>query len=184
MKKNKQTQDKTFKVGDKIVDSGQVYRIFKIEEEEVAKSGKEKVIYFKFYYRTERNKSLICSIPVKNVDLAGIRKPVSKDKIKKLLRKLSEKEAKKEPVSPTWAKEQLRLNKAGATAKILKRLSLEKQDESTNFTGNNQDLLKLSLERLVEEIAFVLGISVVQAGEKVKKALWKGNSISAPGASQ
>ncbi|MBU2592812.1 MAG: hypothetical protein ABH867_02945 [Patescibacteria group bacterium] len=182
MKKNKQTRGKTFRVGDKIIDAGQVYRIFKIEEKEDAKNGIEKVIYFRLYYKTERNRNLVCSIPVKNIDLACIRKPISKDKMKKLLKKLSEKEAKKEPVNPTWAKEQLRLNRVGATARILKRLSLEKQDESTNFTGNNQNLLDLSIERLVEEIAFVLGISVAQASEKIKKALWKGSSVSTPDA--
>lgn len=173
MKDDKQTQSKPFKVGNKIIDFGQVYRIFKIEKRKSAEDKKEKVIHFKPYYKTKQNKDLVCSIPVKNIGLTHIRKPISKNRMKQLLKKLSEKENKKRPINTTPSKEKLRLNKLSTTAQILKRLWLDKQDESTNFTGNKQNLLNLSMKRLVEEAAFVSNISLAKAGKKIKESLRK-----------
>jgi len=173
MKNNKQTQSKSFKVGDKIIDFGQVYRIFKIEKRKSAKNKKEEVIHFKPHYKTKQNKDLVCSIPVKNIGLTNIRKPISKSRTEKLLKKLSEKENKKKPINTTQAKEKLRLNEPETTAQILKGLWLDKQDKSTNFTGNKRNLLDLLMKRLVEEVAFVFGISVAQARKKMERRLKK-----------
>jgi len=173
MKNDKQTQDKPFKVGDIIIDFSHVYRVFKIEKRKSAEDKKEKVIYFKLYYKTKQNKDLVCSIPVKNIGLTHIRKPISKNKMKKLLKKLSEKEDEERFINMNQAKEKLKLNKPSTTAQILKGLWLDKQDESTNFTDNRRNLLNLSMKQLVEEIAFVFGISVAQAKGKIKRRLKK-----------
>jgi len=176
MKDDKQTQSKPFKIDDKIIDFGQVYQIFKIEKRKSAEDKKEKAIHFKPYYKTKQNKGLVCSIPIKNIGLTHIRKPISKNKMKQLLKKLSKKEDKKRPVNTTRAKEKLRLNEPEATIQILKRLWLDKQDESTNFSRSKQNLLDLSMKQLVEELAFVFGISAARARKKIKKALKKGSN--------
>lgn len=174
MKNDKQLQSNSFKVGGKIIDFGQVYRIFKIKNRKSTENKKVKVIHFKPYYKTKQDKDLVCSIPVKNVSLTHIRKPISKNRMRQLLKKLSEKEDKKRPVNTTQAKEKLRLNRPETTVKILKRLWLDKQDESTSFTSNKKNLLNLSMKRLVEEVAFVFDISVAKARKKIKRALRKG----------
>lgn len=173
MKNNKQTQGRSYKVGDKIIDFGQVYRIFRIEKRQIAKDQNEKIIHFKPYYKTEQNRDLSCSIPIKNIGLTNIRKPISRSRMSELLKKLSEKEDKKMVVNTIQAKQKLKSDKPGVTIQILKGLWMDKQDETTNFTGNKQNFLKLSMQRLVEEVAFVFDISVVQAGNKIRGKLKK-----------
>lgn len=171
----KKRKSKSFEVGDKIVDAGRVYRIFKIESKKGAKGKKEKVIHFKPYYKTKQDRNLVCSIPVKNISLTHIRKPISKNRMRKLLKKLSKKENKKKITNTTLAKEKLRLNKPETILQILKRLWLDKQDKSTSFSSNKKNLLKLSMKRLVEEAAFVLNIPLPQARKRIKRILRREN---------
>lgn len=163
--------DKMFKVGDKIVRFGQVYKIFKIKSTE-GKRGK--VIFFRHYFKSKQNKTLIYSIPVKNIDKTNIRRPVSKEELKLLVKKLSKKSDVKKPINLVQARGVLCLNDIYETAQILKSLWIEENDESANFSESKKDVFGLSKEQLVEEIAFVSGISLVMAREKIKRALKRG----------
>lgn len=165
---------KPFKVGDKIVDFGQVYRILKIEKRKNAKGEEEKVIHFKPHFKTKQNKSLVCSIPVKNIDLAHIRRPISKKELKKLLKELSKKPEKK-TVNTKKTRDALNLNDPYKTAQVLRKVWADKNDESTSFTKAKSDIFSLSMKRLVEEVALVEGVSVAKARKKIRLALKKGN---------
>ncbi|MFC1790051.1 hypothetical protein ACFLZP_01050 [Patescibacteria group bacterium] len=164
-----------FIIGDKIIDFGQVYRIFKIQKEKSTEDKREKVLYFRPYYKNEHNKDLVCSIPAANIKLTQIRKPASKKKIKHLLGRLAAKRSKNKPPSALQAKEKLKLNSPTITAKTLKMFWLDKQDPLTNFTSNKQDLLELTMSRLVEEVAFVFQIPLAKARRKINHALDKGS---------
>ncbi len=159
------------KVGDKIVDFGQVYRIFKIEKRKNTEGKREKVISFKPFFRNRQNKGLVCSIPIKNISLTNIRRPISKRKLKELLKRLSKKPETKKPINTKKARNTLNLNGVQKAAQVLKRIWLDKNDGSTNLTKAKRDILDLSMKRLVEEVAFVFGISVAQARKKIKRRL-------------
>jgi len=165
---DKKALGKSFKVGDKIIDFGQVYKIFKIEK---------KVVHFRPYYKTKQNRTLTCSIPVKNIGLTNIRKPISKNRVKKLLERLSEKEERGEPVNAKEVGEKLKLNRPETTARILKKLWLDKQDLSKNFSGSKRNIMNLSIKQLVEEVAFVLDISIAKAKKKIDHRNSKASEI-------
>lgn len=151
-----------FKVGDKIIDFGQVCKIFEI---------KKKTLFYRPYYKIKRNKEVVCSIPVKNVDKAKIRKPIGKKRVKEIFNRLSDLQKINGPIQTIKLREKLRLNDAFKTAQVLKTLCLDKNDESTNFTIPKREVFDLAMKRLVEEVAFVKKISLATARKRIKKAL-------------
>jgi len=161
---------KKLKVGDVIIDFGQVCKIFKIKKEEKKNGRKEKTIFFKPYFTNSKNKTLIYSICKKDLKNTRIRKPVSKTQLSKLFKKLAQKKSKRKPFNPRRAKEVLNLNNLEKTAQILKSVWLEKKAQK-KLTKTKRDILKLSTSRLVEEVAFVEKISVKKAKKKIEKIL-------------
>lgn len=166
--------NKIFKLGDKIVHFGKVFRIFKIKKQKGITGKKEKVIFFGPYFKNKENKSLAYSIPLKSIDKTKIRKPISKKELKNLLEKFLKKSEIETPVDLIQAREELKLNDLCKNVQTLKRLWREKNNELTNFTKSKQDVFRLSIKQLVEEVAFVSGLSPAKAKEKIKKALGKG----------
>jgi len=165
---------KSLKVGDRIVDFGQVYRIFKIEKQKRAKGKEETVIFFRPYFKTKQNRTLICSIPVNNIKKTKIRRPISKKELRKLLKELSQKSDIEIPINITRAKEMLNLNDPHEIVRILKSLWLEKNDKSTSFTKTREKVLRLAIKRLVEEVALVNNMSIEKAKRQMEEALEKG----------
>ena len=90
-----------------------------------------------------------------------------------MLRKLGQKEKFQKPVNTNKAKDKLNLNKPEITIRILKKLTLDKQNPETNFNISKKNILNLSLERLEEEVALVFNLSVVKAKKKIKRILRK-----------
>jgi RNA polymerase-interacting CarD/CdnL/TRCF family regulator len=164
---------RAFKVGDKIVDFSQVFRIFKTKRRKKPNGEKEKVIFFRPYFKTPKNQTLVCSIPVKNIKKTKIRRPISKKKLKELLKSLSQKSDIDIPINISRAKDMLNSNDPEKIAWVLKGLWLEKNDESTNFTKNREKVFKIAIKELVEEIAFVSGTSTRKAKKRIKKYLKK-----------
>ncbi len=163
-----------FKVGDKIVDFGRVYRIFKIDNT----TENDTIIYFKPYFKSKKDGGMTCSIPAKSINKTNIRRPINKLRMNKILKNLSKKTFANDindinVLEITEAKEVLSINKAGKTAKILKRLWLEKQDESKNFTKSKETAFKHLIERLSEEIAYAGNTSIENAEAKIRSALKK-----------
>lgn len=79
-----------FKVGDKILDFGQVCQIFKIKRKKDSENKDDRIIFYRPYFKTKKNKGTVCSIPAANVDKANIRKPISKKQLKEILNTLAE----------------------------------------------------------------------------------------------
>lgn len=115
---------------------------------------------------------MTCSIPVKSLEKTNIRRPINEKRMKKILTLLASKaDDTLNLVETTDAKEVLGVNKAGKTAKILKSLWLEKQDETKNFTRSKESAFKHLVERLSEEIAYAGHISLKTAEIKIRRAL-------------
>lgn len=165
------TNNEQFKIGDKIIRSGRVYRIFKIKNKKNGEGKKQKIVFFRPYFKKRKNGSLICSLPVANIDKESIRRPISKKELRQLLKKLSQKLKLKTKVEVSRVKDVLKKSDPHKAAKFLKCLWIEKSDESINLTKSKQEVLKLLIRYLVEEIALVGNISLAKARNKIKTSL-------------
>jgi len=162
-------KDKTFKVGNKIIHFDQVYRIFKIS----GKKNEDKVIFFKRYFKTKRQRELIFSIPLSNIDETRVRMPISKKELKGLLKKLGQKSETKTIINTARREELLGSNDPDKNVDILKELWSEKKRDPERFNKTKENLLKLVIEKMSEEVAIIHNISLVKAVKKIKKALVK-----------
>ena len=163
-----------FKVGDKVVDFGQVCRIYKIKKDRNLEGKKEDCIYYKPYFKSEKNQSIICSIPKSNVEEENVRKPVSKKKISEVLKLLGQKPNGEITINVTKASTYLRENDPIETARLLKILWLEKQgNEEKKLSTRKKMMYQNAMRHLVEEIAVVQNISLKKAKEKISRRLKK-----------
>lgn len=162
---------KSLKVGDKIVEIGHVYRIFKIRDKN-GNGDKTKTIFFKPYYKNKNNKTVVSSIPAKNIKKANIRRPLKKTKLKNLLSELVKKKPEEfEPLKLDKAKDALNLNSPRETIKVIRNIWIERKEKDNQLTKSKRDVYELALNRLVEEIALVDRISLKKAREKIKSYL-------------
>lgn len=153
---------KRFKVGSIIVDFGQVYKVFKIRNQK---------LFFKPYFKTKENRTLICSIPIINIDKTKIRRPLSRNKLNQLLKASLKRSEVRLPGTMSRTKEVLNLNEPDKLIQVLKSLWLEKNDETINFTKNKKEIFELTTRRLMEEVAYVSHLTLLRARKKINRAL-------------
>ncbi len=156
--KNKQE----LKVGDKIVEQGQVFRIFKIQKE---------TIFYKPYFCVKGETSFTCSIPAENVDKTKIRNPISLADLKTLTEKLKIKNKTQDCPNADDAKELLKSDDPIETVVVLRTLWEEKERSPENFSRSKKEIFELAMERLVQEFALVSRISLEKARERIDLAL-------------
>ncbi len=157
------------KVGDKIVDNGRIFRIFKIGIRE-ALGEKNKIVYFKPYFANGSNTSTIVSIPLKSLKSSDIRKPVDKSKIREVRNLLAIKNSNSK-IDTDILKEKISENEIEQTALVAKYLWQEKNDEDKSFSLTKRRLLDEAIRSLSEEFAFVLGKNLDSAEKSIKRAL-------------
>lgn len=162
-----------FKVGDKVVDFGQVYMIYKIKKDKNLEGKKEDCIYYKPYFKSEKNQSLVCSIPKSSVEEANLRKPAPRKKISKVLKLLGQGLNGETTINITKASTYLKESDPVETARLLKLLWLEKQDEEKKLSTRKRTMYQDAMRYLVEEIAVVQNISLKKAREKISRRLKK-----------
>lgn len=160
-----------FKVGDKIIDNGKVYEIFKIKKEKTSSGVQEKIIYYEPYFENSAGNTLICSVPMRNLDKANIRRPISKKELKKVLKTLSNPVNDEKQIKVPQMRETLCLNNLCKTAQILKRLWVDKNNSSTNFSRTRQELFDSAMQRLIQEVALVDDLPLKEARRKIKEVL-------------
>lgn len=161
----------SYKVGDKIIESGQVYRIFKIKKQKNSEGKLEKIVYFNPHYKTAQNTSVICSIPALNIEKTGIRKPISKNRLERLMQNLTSKKTVEKFSDINKAKMLLKSNDPADTVKLLITLWREKNKETENFSKSKRIIFDLAMENLVQELALVEGVSLEKAREEINLAL-------------
>lgn len=158
------------RVGDKIIKCNKVYIIFKIKKNKITDKT-ETIILLKPYFLTEYNKTLTLSIPLNCLDKANIRLPFSKKELIKLFTELSKNLETEIAIDVSSAKDALSLNEPYRSVEVLRRLWLEKSDEAVSFTQSKEEVFKLAVSQLTEEVAFVGGYSLEKAKKKMQKAL-------------
>lgn len=156
------------KVGDKIIDKGRLFRIFKIENDN--SNGKSrKLVHFRPYFKTNQNYSTVITMPLTSFRSSDIRLPVSKKSISDLKDILKKKFNNK--IDTDDLKDLVNENEAEKTAKVAKYLWTQKKDESTPFSLTKRRILDDAIRSLSEEIAFVTGKKLENAEKDVKKTL-------------
>jgi hypothetical protein len=108
-------KDVSLKIGDEIVEFGEIYKIFKI---------KDGIIFYKPFFKEHSNLSTICSVPLQSLIKTKIRRPLPKRKFKKIMTKLSE-PCELIEFDSILAKEKLQKNRISPTIQVLKELWLE-----------------------------------------------------------
>ncbi len=164
------TERKRLKIGSKIIEGGKVYRVFEIEEKKV--NGKiEIIIHYQPHYTDVSNKTLVCSIPESSLKKINVRRPVSKKEMNELLGNLSKRSKKRNALEIVKAKSILSLNDIYKTVIVIKRYWREKKKEGDSFSKSKKDILDMAINKTVEEVALVTGISLSKAKDKIIIAL-------------
>jgi RNA polymerase-interacting CarD/CdnL/TRCF family regulator len=158
------------KVGDRVIDAGRVYRIFKIKKARNTGGEKVKTIWFKPQFEKGNGSGIIRSIPLESVKDAGIRRPISKQELKEVF-EILEKKIRRRKVKLSNLKSKLNENKPEVTAWLLKRLWLDKEDEEVSFSPTKKRLYGKALRRLSEEAAYIKGTTQEKAQESIKKIM-------------
>ena len=151
-------------IGDKIIDSDQIYEIFKIEEN-------------KIFYKPLGNTGCTGSIPIGNLTQACIRPLMTKPEIKLFLENLGYEKPIEIPFSASakvnngvFLKDILYLNNPERTTRLLIHLSILKRDIE-KLSYSDQAIFDQALNHLVEEIALVTNGSIEQVREKILKKI-------------
>lgn len=162
---------KSLKVGDKIVEGGRLYRVFEIKKRDTGNGETEKIICYRPYFKSVETRSLICSIPIKNLTKTKIRKPLKKRDLLELLKAELKKPVIQTPNDINKAKDYVASNNPKHVAKLLKCMWLEKGNSDTNFTKSKKDMFELAIKNLEEEVAYVNHITLEKAREKITETL-------------
>ena len=175
MSEEKNTKKKDFKKGDKLVRFGRVYEIYKVSNEEDPETGeKERYIHFQPVYETQANRSLVCAIPISNIDKTNIRQPMSEEEEDELLEMRMEMvEDQTKRFNTRQAKEVLKSNDPRKIALILKRLAVVRRDPDTNFTYTKKRIFRKGMKRLQEEIALVKKMELEETSQMLRDLLKK-----------
>ena len=83
------SSDNTYRVGDKVVCGGFMYKIFKID-------SSDDVIFFRPYFKSNKNSSTIRKIPRESLSQTTIREPISRKEIKDVVTFLKRNKVKKD----------------------------------------------------------------------------------------
>ena len=163
------------KVGDELVEFGKVYKVFKIESKPSFDGLVEEHVFFKPIYDTSDNRTLSCSIPVKNITQANIRRPLEKKKMSEILNLLSTLDASSEVhvLDINEAREILKLNNPAESARVLVGIWKEINTVEDLATKSRRDIFDMSLKNLTQEVAFAYELSLEEAEKKLQKALKK-----------
>jgi len=167
------SKKRKFKVGDKIVDHGQIHRIFKIKKIKGFAGKKEEHLFYKQFFKRDKDQSLICSIPESNVKEANLRRPASRKKIRQTLRLLKKKPNGEAKVSVADAASFFKENDPREIARLLRLLWVEKQDKDKPFATRKKIIFKNAMRYLTEEISLVQKIGLKKARQKIRKRLKK-----------
>lgn len=162
--------DTDYKVGDKIVELGQVFKVFKIKKIEASDGCLIKTLFFKPLFVDDHTANYVCSIPVENIPMTQIRKPMSKKELNFLVKKIRNSKICEEFSNVDKAKELLCSSDPFDLVKILK-CYWKLQCEEENFTKRKKDVFLSALNGIAEEFAAVTNMTLDKAKMRIFAAL-------------
>lgn len=159
------SQKGSFSTGSYLIDYEQIYIITDIKNQ-------PEIVYYKPYLVSDKNKSLVCSIPADNLNRAGLRKLLDSTEIPSLLTSLSK------PYISTpsrfdlkTAKEVFLSNNLVQIVPLLQNLWSATKSDTIKDDKNARALMESIINHLTEEIAFVTKSSSDSISQKITKSL-------------
>ncbi len=162
-----------FKVGDMIVKFGELCKIVKVEKRKKDTDKLELILHYKPHYAVDHGNDVMYSIPVKNISLTSIRKPISDTQLQDLLKSLSKTIETDSSTNIFDYQQTFNSNNPHELAETLKRIWVEKQESKAEISKAKDDLFKAALKILVEEVAYLKNTSVDEAKKIITRALKK-----------
>lgn len=161
------TSNQVFKENDILIEFGTAYKIFKVEKQKNLGGEIEPFIFYKPCFETLQNQTVICSIPVSNLNKTNNRRPLSQGDIVQLLELLTKPLEVKIPISIGKAREILESNDAFRVTRLIKRLWFEKNHSLKNLSKTRDSLYLRALKHLIQEIAVVLDFTPEKAKQEI-----------------
>lgn len=159
-----------YKVGDKLVENGRVFEIFKLEEEE---SDGQKIITAFFRPVYDEGTGLIGSIPVENMEDDEFREPSTVTEVNQSLRVLSKKNSNDLRVDTDELDDRLKTNQIKASASVANLLWVDKNNEDTSFSPTKRRLFRKAVRAVSEEYANAKDTTLEKAEKMIRSYLNK-----------
>ncbi|MDD3679312.1 MAG: hypothetical protein PHX72_00395 [Candidatus Shapirobacteria bacterium] len=164
------------KIGDKIIDFGRVYRVFKISCHKTP-AGEKRVIHFRPYFKRSGNRSLVCTIPEESLLKTNIRRPVGSGEARVLLRKISTPAQTTKGADLDWARQVIAENDLASMVDFLKYLYYGRKREEKDFTTSQKRIINSLINRIAGEVGLALRKKPEQVRESINCNLKKGLKI-------
>lgn len=161
------------KVGDKLVDYDNIFEVFKIKKEKTTNTDSENVVYFKPFFKNDRDTGLVCSIPQSSLSQTNIRKPVSHGKMREVIISLNKSIRLTYIPDANELKEMMKDNDPENLVRILKIIQREKKSKDNVISRSKKIIYDQAIKRLSREYAYVGKMSESKAQEKIIDILEK-----------
>jgi len=146
------------KIGSYLIDSNQVYSIYKIEDDR---------LYYRPAVSGGNHPSVTGSIPTANIAMAGFRPLLSPEEIKIFFTQLTKVRPATDPIDSKQFKEQLINNDPLKIIPLLKQLWKTKNLPNTNFSGTNRD----TLEDIISHLTLEFSVATKKSPEVIRKKI-------------
>lgn len=167
------------KVGSALIEGGVVYKVIKIMKDG-SQNNSDRIIYYKPFYKNVSNSTLECSIPESSLKLSNFRDPSSKEEILALFSNLKLNRHDESDLDIENAAEMLKLNDIRQIAFVIKSFWKDSLNDGLGFTKTKSDLLKKAVSTIVEEIAYVMELSLDEAKNRISKTISKSSKGLSP----
>ena len=157
-----------FRVGEKIIDSDQIYLVYEIKNQKISASETREYIYYKPLGST--GPRMTGAIPSNNAQKAGLRKLMSKNEIDEFI-KTAKKIKPLEIIDYKIYKDILCLNDPVKTLPLLKALWIKKKEMNETFSRADQEILETIMTHLINEISFVTKADIEIVRKKLQQSL-------------
>lgn len=162
---SRMSKPRKLKVGNKIVEGGRVFRIFKITPKD-----DDRILHYRPFYVRGITATIECSIPESMLEEGNIRGPISRDDVGDLMEVFAKKTKLIQPLDTVKEKSKLLSNDIFSSANILKKYWRANMEDE-NLNKSKRDVLALAYDKVVEEIALIKGVSLDRAKESIDEAL-------------
>lgn len=152
----------TYKVGDKIVNFGQVHTVFQIKEE---------ILYYKPHFEDESSGGLVCSIPVSKLVESDIRPPLSKKDCREMCKMIQEEIKIREYMDANEMSILYNTNTAENLLKVLRLLFQEARDKENGLSTSKKTIFDKALSSFVQEYAYANESTIEEAEASLNKIL-------------
>ena len=141
-----------FRVGEKIIDSEQIYLLYEIKNQKISASENREYVCYKPL--SASGPRMTGSIPVDNAQRAGLRKLMSKSEIEEFM-KMAKKVKPLDIIDYNMYKDILSMNDPLKTLPLLKALWIKKKEMNETFSRGDQEILETIIAHLISEFSYV-----------------------------